>query len=90
MTGSGFASISAGSAFRSGAPDLAFSRAGAADAGVAAEGAGADGAGRAGSGGSSSARGGSAAGGAFAGSGIPIADGMHDYFKMLNARDGGI
>ncbi|MBT9293255.1 ABC transporter substrate-binding protein [Prosthecodimorpha staleyi] len=28
--------------------------------------------------------------GAFAGSGIPIADGMHDYFKMLNARDGGI
>lgn len=28
--------------------------------------------------------------GPFAGSGIPIADGMHDYFKMLNERDGGI
>ena len=28
--------------------------------------------------------------GAFAGSGIPIADGMHDYFTMLNERDGGI
>ena len=28
--------------------------------------------------------------GAYAGSGIPIADGMHDYLKMLNARDGGI
>ncbi|MGP9821150.1 ABC transporter substrate-binding protein [Salinarimonas sp. NSM] len=28
--------------------------------------------------------------GAFAGSGIPIADGMHDYLTMLNERDGGI
>ena len=28
--------------------------------------------------------------GAFANSGIPIANGMHDYFSMLNARDGGI
>jgi branched-chain amino acid transport system substrate-binding protein len=28
--------------------------------------------------------------GAFAGSGIPIADGMVDYFRMLNERDGGI
>jgi branched-chain amino acid transport system substrate-binding protein len=28
--------------------------------------------------------------GAFAGSGIPISDGMADYFAMLNARDGGI
>ncbi len=28
--------------------------------------------------------------GPFAGSGIPIADGMHDYFTMLNERDGGI
>lgn len=28
--------------------------------------------------------------GPFANSGIPIADGMHDYFDMLNARDGGI
>ena len=28
--------------------------------------------------------------GAFAGSGIPIADGMHDYLEMLNERDGGI
>jgi branched-chain amino acid transport system substrate-binding protein len=28
--------------------------------------------------------------GAFAGSGIPIANGMHDYLDMLNARDGGI
>lgn len=28
--------------------------------------------------------------GAFAGSGIPIADGMHDYLQMLNQRDGGI
>ncbi|MDH3452186.1 MAG: ABC transporter substrate-binding protein, partial [Gammaproteobacteria bacterium] len=28
--------------------------------------------------------------GAYAGSGIPIADGMHDYFTMLNERDGGI
>jgi branched-chain amino acid transport system substrate-binding protein len=28
--------------------------------------------------------------GAFAGSGIPIADGMHDYYTMLNERDGGI
>jgi branched-chain amino acid transport system substrate-binding protein len=28
--------------------------------------------------------------GAFANSGIPIANGMHDYFNMLNARDGGI
>ncbi len=28
--------------------------------------------------------------GAFAGSGIPIADGMHDYLRMLNERDGGI
>ena len=26
----------------------------------------------------------------FAGSGIPIADGMHDYLEMLNERDGGI
>ena len=28
--------------------------------------------------------------GPFAGSGIPIADGMHDYLAMLNERDGGI
>lgn len=28
--------------------------------------------------------------GAFAGSGIPIANGMHDYYTMLNERDGGI
>jgi branched-chain amino acid transport system substrate-binding protein len=28
--------------------------------------------------------------GAFAGSGISIADGMHDYLRMLNERDGGI
>ena len=28
--------------------------------------------------------------GPFANSGIPIANGMHDYFSMLNARDGGI
>ncbi len=28
--------------------------------------------------------------GPFAGSGIPIADGMHDYLQMLNERDGGI
>ena len=28
--------------------------------------------------------------GAFAGSGIPIANGMNDYFQMLNERDGGI
>ncbi|MEJ8573863.1 ABC transporter substrate-binding protein [Microbaculum marinum] len=28
--------------------------------------------------------------GPYAGSGIPIANGMHDYFDMLNARDGGI
>jgi branched-chain amino acid transport system substrate-binding protein len=28
--------------------------------------------------------------GPFAGSGIPIANGMHDYLDMLNARDGGI
>ena len=28
--------------------------------------------------------------GPFAGSGIPIADGMHDYLSMLNERDGGI
>lgn len=28
--------------------------------------------------------------GAYAGSGIPIANGMHDYLNMLNARDGGI
>ncbi len=28
--------------------------------------------------------------GAFAGSGIPIADGMSDYLRMLNERDGGI
>ena len=28
--------------------------------------------------------------GPFAGSGIPIADGMHDYLDMLNERDGGI
>ena len=28
--------------------------------------------------------------GAFAGSGIPIANGMHDYLEMLNQRDGGI
>jgi branched-chain amino acid transport system substrate-binding protein len=28
--------------------------------------------------------------GPFAGSGIPIANGMHDYLAMLNARDGGI
>src|ERR1700730_7047933 len=28
--------------------------------------------------------------GSFAGSGIPIANGMHDYLDMLNERDGGI
>jgi len=28
--------------------------------------------------------------GPFAGSGIPIANGMADYFNMLNERDGGI
>jgi branched-chain amino acid transport system substrate-binding protein len=28
--------------------------------------------------------------GAFSGSGIPVADGVRDYFAMLNARDGGI
>ena len=28
--------------------------------------------------------------GPYAGSGIPIANGMHDYFTMLNERDGGI
>ena len=28
--------------------------------------------------------------GAFSGSGIPIANGMHDYLDMLNERDGGI
>jgi branched-chain amino acid transport system substrate-binding protein len=28
--------------------------------------------------------------GPFAGSGIPIANGMHDYLAMLNERDGGI
>ncbi len=28
--------------------------------------------------------------GPYAGSGIPIADGMHDYLTMLNERDGGI
>src|ERR1700738_3748751 len=28
--------------------------------------------------------------GAFANSGIPIANGMHDYLDMLNERDGGI
>ena len=28
--------------------------------------------------------------GPFANSGIPIANGMHDYFSMLNARDGGV
>ena len=28
--------------------------------------------------------------GPFANSGIPIANGMHDYMTMLNARDGGI
>jgi branched-chain amino acid transport system substrate-binding protein len=28
--------------------------------------------------------------GPFATSGIPIANGMHDYLSMLNARDGGI
>src|ERR1700750_1542517 len=28
--------------------------------------------------------------GPFAGSGIPIANGMHDYLDMLNERDGGI
>ena len=28
--------------------------------------------------------------GPFANSGIPIANGMHDYMNMLNARDGGI
>jgi branched-chain amino acid transport system substrate-binding protein len=28
--------------------------------------------------------------GPFANSGIPIADGMHDYLRMLNERDGGI
>ena len=28
--------------------------------------------------------------GPFSGSGIPVADGMHDYLSMLNERDGGI
>src|SRR3954454_18086319 len=28
--------------------------------------------------------------GPFAGSGIPVADGMHDYLDMLNERDGGL
>ena len=28
--------------------------------------------------------------GPYANSGIPIANGMHDYLNMLNARDGGI
>ena len=28
--------------------------------------------------------------GPFAGSGIPIANGMHDYLTLLNERDGGI
>ncbi|MFY9893827.1 MAG: ABC transporter substrate-binding protein [Xanthobacteraceae bacterium] len=28
--------------------------------------------------------------GPFAGSGIPVANGLHDYFTMLNERDGGI
>ena len=28
--------------------------------------------------------------GPFSGSGTPVADGMHDYLDMLNARDGGI
>src|SRR5262245_6589341 len=28
--------------------------------------------------------------GPYAGSGIPIANGMHDYLAMLNERDGGI
>src|SRR5262245_9578288 len=28
--------------------------------------------------------------GPFAGSGIPVANGMHDYLTMLNERDGGI
>ncbi|SDR62378.1 amino acid/amide ABC transporter substrate-binding protein, HAAT family [Rhizobiales bacterium GAS191] len=28
--------------------------------------------------------------GPFSGSGIPVADGMHDYLEMLNQRDGGI
>ena len=28
--------------------------------------------------------------GPYAGSGIPIANGMHDYLTMLNERDGGI
>jgi branched-chain amino acid transport system substrate-binding protein len=28
--------------------------------------------------------------GPFANSGIPLANGLHDYFNMLNARDGGI
>src|SRR5260221_14699542 len=28
--------------------------------------------------------------GPFAGSGIPIANGLHDYLSMLNERDGGI
>ena len=28
--------------------------------------------------------------GAFAGSGIPVANGMHDYLTMMNERDGGI
>ena len=28
--------------------------------------------------------------GPFAGSGTPVADGLHDYFTMLNERDGGI
>ena len=28
--------------------------------------------------------------GTFASSGIPIGDGMHDYLRMLNERDGGI
>ena len=28
--------------------------------------------------------------GPFSGSGIPVANGLHDYFTMLNERDGGI
>src|SRR5437764_13515688 len=28
--------------------------------------------------------------GPFGGSGTPVADGMHDYLNMLNARDGGV
>lgn len=28
--------------------------------------------------------------GPFGGSGVPIADGMHDYLRMLNERDGGV